>query len=133
MVQVMYPHPSSEPKQPPGGSQWNPPPPCYAPAPAANGMAIAALVCALSFPPSGIIFGHIARAQIKRSSEGGRPMATAGLILGYVFTIVSIVIVVIAVAIVLNAQNVDHPTHLPATIIDPPSAFSHPSSNFTPR
>jgi Domain of unknown function (DUF4190) len=31
-----------------------------------------------------IILGHIARRQIRRTGEGGRSLATAGLILGYI-------------------------------------------------
>ena len=31
-----------------------------------------------------IVSGHIARRQVRRTGEGGRGMATAGLILGYV-------------------------------------------------
>ena len=56
----------------------------------ANPLAIASLVCgmvALALSPLAIpavIFGHIARRQIRRTGEGGRGMATAGLILGYV-------------------------------------------------
>jgi hypothetical protein len=34
---------------------------------------------------AGVITGHIALSQIKKSNEGGRPMAIAGLIVGYAF------------------------------------------------
>jgi hypothetical protein len=51
-----------------------------------NSMAIAALVCSLVFAPLGIIFGHIALAQINRTREEGRGMAIAGLVIGYLFT-----------------------------------------------
>lgn len=34
---------------------------------------------------AGIITGHIALAQIKNSRENGRPMAIAGLVVGYAF------------------------------------------------
>jgi uncharacterized protein DUF4190 len=55
----------------------------------ANPLAIASLVCAmvaLVLSPLAIlavIFGHIARRQIRRTGEGGNGMATTGLILGY--------------------------------------------------
>ena len=48
-----------------------------------NGMAIASLICAFFIFPLGIIFGHIAMGQIKRTGEGGKGLATAGLIIGY--------------------------------------------------
>jgi hypothetical protein len=52
-------------------------------------LAIGSLVCgmvALVLSPLAIpavIFGHIARAQIRRTGEGGNGMVTTGLILGY--------------------------------------------------
>jgi Domain of unknown function (DUF4190) len=54
-----------------------------------NPLAIASLVCgmvALVLSPLAIpavIFGHIARGQIRRTGEGGNGMVTTGLILGY--------------------------------------------------
>ena len=55
-----------------------------------NGMAIASLVLSLLTLACGftwilgIIFGHVALSQIKRTGEGGRGMAVAGLVIGYV-------------------------------------------------
>jgi hypothetical protein len=42
------------------------------------------------FAPLGIVFGHVARRQISRSGEQGSGLATAGLILGYVFTALAV-------------------------------------------
>ncbi|MEU8125447.1 DUF4190 domain-containing protein [Spirillospora sp. NPDC049024] len=33
-----------------------------------------------------IVMGHVARRRIRRTGEGGRGRATAGLVLGYLFT-----------------------------------------------
>jgi hypothetical protein len=55
-------------------------------APPTNTLAILALVLAFVISPGGIICGHIALNQIKRTGEGGRGLAMAGLIIGYVFT-----------------------------------------------
>lgn len=65
----------------------------WAPAPRAqrtNPLAIAALVCGIAqfcglFPAGivAIIFGHLARRQIRRTGERGWGLAKAGLILGY--------------------------------------------------
>ena len=50
-----------------------------------NTMAILALVFAFVFWPLGIVFGHLARRQIRQTGEGGAGLASAGLILSYVF------------------------------------------------
>ena len=76
-------------------------------------MAIAALVSAFVVAPLGIVFGHIALSQIRRSDEDGRGLPIAGLVLGYVFTglyLLPIVIWVIMIAWV--ATEVDK---LPST------------------
>jgi Domain of unknown function (DUF4190)/Domain of unknown function (DUF1707) len=59
-----------------------------------NGLAIAAIACALGqllvgFPAgiAAIILGHKARRQIRRTGEQGNGLALTGLILGYVGTI----------------------------------------------
>src|SRR5258708_17284120 len=81
-----YPQPSYQPGVPawPGG-------PGYA-GPKTNGFAIAALVCGiaqffgiwlLGTIPA-IVFGHLARRQIRQRNDQGAGLALAGLILGYV-------------------------------------------------
>jgi hypothetical protein len=56
-----------------------------------NAMAIAALACGIGqiffwfvAGVPAIVFGHVARRQIRASGEGGDGMALAGLILGYI-------------------------------------------------
>ena len=73
-----------------------------------NALAIAALVCGvvqfvtgLTFIPA-IILGHMARGQIRKTGEQGDGMALAGLILGYVGGILTIVMVLIVAAIWLH-------------------------------
>jgi hypothetical protein len=56
-----------------------------------NTMAILSLVFAFVFAPLGIVFGHVAKRQIRRTGEGGSGLATAGLVLSYIFTIIAIV------------------------------------------
>jgi peptidyl-prolyl cis-trans isomerase B (cyclophilin B) len=87
-------------------------PPQYPPQPIGprptNAMAIASIICAFVLAPLGIIFGHISLVQIKKSGEEGRGLAIAGLIIGYVITFVSIIVVVIMVAFfVLAAKSLD--------------------------
>ncbi|MCS4277581.1 hypothetical protein M2390_002790 [Mycetocola sp. BIGb0189] len=58
-------------------------------------MAILALIFGILLPPVGIVLGHIALSKIKTSGEGGRGMARAGLIVGYVSTLLAIIGVVL--------------------------------------
>ena len=55
-------------------------------------MAIASLVCAFLFAPLGIIFGHISLSQIKRTGEEGHGLAMAGLVISYLITVGTIVV-----------------------------------------
>lgn len=80
-------YPEYPPYLPPMPYPYAPGPyPPYRP-PQTNGLAIAALICAFLFAPLGIVFGHISLSQIKRSGEDGRGMAVAGLVIGYIVTI----------------------------------------------
>ena len=93
-----------------------PPPPSYGqPAPgygqastSTNGLAIASLICGIAnFVILGgigailaVIFGHIAKRQIRTTGQGGNGLATAGLILGYIgiaFAVIGIIIAIIAI------------------------------------
>ena len=66
-----------------------------------NGLALASLACGLAqftFGPPvaipAIVFGHLARRQIKRTGEQGAGLALAGLILGWATVILAIVLIV---------------------------------------
>jgi peptidyl-prolyl cis-trans isomerase B (cyclophilin B) len=73
-----------------------------------NAMAIASIVCAFVLAPLGVIFGHISLVQIKKTGEEGRGLAIAGLIVGYVITFLTIVIVFISFVLVyLAAKSLD--------------------------
>lgn len=61
----------------------------YPPAPATNGMAIASMVLGILWlywvgSILALIFGYIARNEIKKSGQGGDGMAIAGIVLGWV-------------------------------------------------
>jgi hypothetical protein len=67
-----------------------------------NALAIASLACGLAqfvFGPltaiPAIVFGHMARHQIKRTGEQGAGLALAGLILGWATVILGIVLIVV--------------------------------------
>ncbi|GGA57428.1 hypothetical protein GCM10011490_03980 [Pseudoclavibacter endophyticus] len=88
-----------------------PPAPGYAPVPyqpqsyaaprPTNTMAIIALVGGILTGVVGIVCGHIALNQIKRTGEDGHGLALAGLIIGYVFTAVWVGIVLFYLLYVL--------------------------------
>ena len=60
--------------------------PVYAQTAPTNTMAILALVFAFVFAPLAIVFGHMAKKQLRTSGEQGEGLATAGLVMGYIFT-----------------------------------------------
>jgi hypothetical protein len=59
-----------------------------------NVMAILALVFAFIFAPLGIVFGAVAKRQIRQTGEQGEGLAKAGFWLGIVFTVFSLLWVV---------------------------------------
>lgn len=80
-----YPPPNYPPPTP-GGYGYGYPPPMYS-APRTNSLAIASFVAAIAGFLTcglgdilGLIFGVVALGQIKRSGEGGRGLAIAGLV-----------------------------------------------------
>ena len=66
-----------------------------------NVLAIVALVSAFFIPVAGIVCGHLALGQIKRTGENGRGLALAGLIIGYVLTALIVLMIVLAIIIPL--------------------------------
>ncbi|WP_461163561.1 DUF4190 domain-containing protein [Arthrobacter sp. R4-81] len=69
----------------------------YAPAPVqakTNTLAIVALISVFFINVLGIILGHIALNQIKTTGEGGRGLAIAALIIGYLSVVIGIIVVI---------------------------------------
>lgn len=100
-----------EARQPSPGWQQAPVPqqPWVQPAPApsspgTNGLAIASLVLGIVWiywigSILALVFGYVAKNQIRRTGEGGSGMATAGIVLGWVGVgILAIVILAVLVA-----------------------------------
>jgi hypothetical protein len=88
--------------------------PAYVAGPRTNVLAIISLVAScvgLIFPlglVAGVITGHIALSQIKRTAEGGRPLALAGVIVGYVLLglwILFVVVYVIILVVIIGAAS----------------------------
>ena len=65
-----------------------------------NTLAIVALVLSFFVPLGGIICGHLALGQIKRTGEAGHGLALAGLIIGYVYSALIVLFVIIYIAII---------------------------------
>ncbi|MCH5642980.1 DUF4190 domain-containing protein [Gordonia sp. ABSL49_1] len=63
-------------------------------APATNSLSIAAFVVSLlGFGIVGVVLGHVAMSQIRRSRESGHGLALAALIIGYLSIAVYVVVV----------------------------------------
>lgn len=61
-----------------------------------NGFATASLILALvGGGVLAIVFGHVALSQIRQTGEGGSGMATAGLVIGYVSIVLSVIVTII--------------------------------------
>lgn len=76
-----------------------------APAPKTNTMAIAALISSFFISLLGVILGHIALNQIKNTGEGGRGLAIAGLVIGYVGILAGIIVVIFSIAMAATYSN----------------------------
>jgi large-conductance mechanosensitive channel len=98
-------HPSRMPPPPWGANPQN-----SGATPRTNGLAIASLVLSLTVflvgPILAIIFGAIARRQIRESKGGqsGDGLALAGLIIGIVELVVSLVVVAFVVVLIANGS-----------------------------
>ncbi|MET7831208.1 DUF4190 domain-containing protein [Micromonospora sediminicola] len=92
--------------QPPYG-QYGPSGPGPRPRGGPNVLAILSLVFAFVFAPAGIVCGHLAKRQIRQTGEEGEQLATWGLILSYVFTVLGVIACCgwIGLAIWANSDN----------------------------
>jgi Domain of unknown function (DUF1707)/Domain of unknown function (DUF4190) len=89
--------------------------PVVTPVAKTNGFAIASLACGLAqflFGPlatvPAIVFGYMARGQIKRTGEQGAGLALAGLVLGWTAVILGIVLIVIGLAVSVGMHSAMH-------------------------
>jgi hypothetical protein len=90
------------------------PPPAAAPysAPGApvgaktNTLSIVALILGFLVPIGGIITGHIALGQIKKTGEAGHGMALAGTILGYVLSVGWIVFWIVYIVVIVSIASI---------------------------
>lgn len=104
---------------PPQGGGWGPPPPGGGwgppPSPQTNGKATAALilgilgfvVCPLVCSVLALVFGYQARNEIdaSRGYQGGRGMAVAGIVLGWVGIAVMILLILLWVGLFAGSMT----------------------------
>ncbi len=69
----------------PIGPTYGPPP-----SPDYNTFAVLSPIFAVVVPPAGVVLGHLALPQIRRTGERGRPAAIAGMVIGYLMCVVLI-------------------------------------------
>lgn len=95
--------------QPAYQQQQYPPPPGYGAYPPqaapTNTMAILALVLSFVFAPLGIVFGIIARKQIRETGEQGDGLALAGIIIGGVFTALFVAVILFWIIFVASVVS----------------------------
>jgi peptidyl-prolyl cis-trans isomerase B (cyclophilin B) len=77
--------------------------PGYTPAPKTNVLAIVAIILGFIVPIGGIITGHIALSQIKKTGESGHGLALTGTIVGYVLSAAWIAFWIVYIVVILGA------------------------------
>jgi amino acid transporter len=105
------------PPPPPSGYPPPPPPPVYQGAGKTNGMAIASLVLGilgwLYLIPAilALVFGYVARGQIRERGEQGMGLAIAGIVLGWVWIGLALIFIVLLIILAatgaLDDENFD--------------------------
>ncbi|CAN5152019.1 hypothetical protein BH09ACT6_BH09ACT6_09870 [soil metagenome] len=91
--------PPAPPPAPQPTAQWQPTPP--PPEQTTNVLAIISLATAFFFSVAGIVAGHIALSQIKRTGEKGHGLAIAGLIIGYARLVMDFVAIIFLTIVLL--------------------------------
>jgi uncharacterized BrkB/YihY/UPF0761 family membrane protein len=95
----------SEPLAPPPAAQPVAPAYGYQQPRPTNSLAIVSLVSAFFISLVAVITGHIALRQIARTGEGGRGLAIAGLIIGYLSIVATVVYVAFFLFVILASAS----------------------------
>lgn len=93
-----------------------------APEPPLNTLSWLSVVSAFVISPVAIVLGAISRRQIARTGERGRGLATTGIALGIVFTIMGVVSTILVLSMVTTV------TYTPAAAPAPVAAAPSPAS-----
>lgn len=103
--------------------------------PVHDGLAIASLISAFFIPPLGIVFGHMSHHVAKQAHRARSGIATAGLVLGYLFTAIGIIVAIVVAAAASSVPSVSAQpaapaqTNAPATTAAPTTAAPSPSQS----
>jgi uncharacterized membrane protein len=68
-----------------------------------NTFAVLSLIFAILGSVLGIVFGHVALAQIRRTGDSGRGLAVAGLVIGYLLLAVGVILVIVGLVALRGA------------------------------
>lgn len=102
-----------------------------------NTLAIISLVTSFFVGLVGVICAHIALRQIKRTGEGGKGLAIAGLVIGYIATAILVAVVAIWIVVAIQVGNaISEISEQPGTSqsqpneeLDEPEAGAIPENN----
>ncbi|WP_168176676.1 DUF4190 domain-containing protein [Williamsia sp. 1135] len=83
-----------------------------------SGLTLSAMVASIIFGPLGIVLGHLALRQIKKTDGEGRGVALAATVIGYIMTAAGILSIVVALTFWNSLDDYDTPT---STGTNPPS------------
>ncbi|MBA4021636.1 MAG: hypothetical protein C0482_04675 [Gordonia sp.] len=77
-----------------------------------SGLTLSAMVASIIFGPMGIVLGHMALRQIKKTGEGGRGVALAATVIGYIMTAAGILSIVVALTFWNSLDDYDAPANV---------------------
>ncbi len=93
-----------------------------------DGFAIASLVTAFFLPILGIIFGHLSNHRAKQAHRAKSGLAVAGLVLGYLFTVISVLVIIIVAAAASSSPSASMTPAPPASSAPAASAPAAPAA-----
>lgn len=72
-----------------------------------SGLAIGALIMSLVFPVVGLIMGYLAKKEIRNANGrlSGDGLATAAIVIGWIFTIFGAILIVIGIGALISTAN----------------------------
>jgi hypothetical protein len=95
--------------------------------PVHDGLAIASLVSAFFIPPLGIVFGHMSHHVAKQAHRVRSGIATAGLVFGYLFTAIGIIVAIVVAAAASSVPSVSVQPTAPAQTNAPAATVPTPT------
>ncbi|MFJ3958628.1 DUF4190 domain-containing protein [Arthrobacter sp. NPDC090010] len=70
-----------------------------------NTLAIISLISAFFISLLGVILGFVALSQIKRTGEGGRGLAIAGIIVGFAGMVIGLIVAISTISMSASLSN----------------------------